>query len=291
MVLTLFNVLGIFPKESWFLLGLAVVWISVAIIMDFRKREVANWWNFSFIIFALTYRIFLSIEIWNVLWIVWGVIGLIVGVLLGNLFYYGRMFAGGDAKLFFGLGVVLPLALSLRENINIVMIFILAFVLSGAVYGLIYSVVIAVMNFSSLRKEFLSYVKKYSLVVSWVSGVSITLVLIGLIFQSYLLSFLMIVILASPFLFIYGISLEKFMIKKTRVMDLTIGDWLVENVKVGKKIIKPNWEGLSEEELGIIVRGKSKNSFVMTKQGIPFTPAFLLGLLITIIFLYRLSLL
>ena len=47
---------------------------------------------------------------------------------------------------------------------------------------------------------------------------------------------------------------EKCMNKLVKVSDLTIGDWLVRPVKVGRKSIKPNWEGLSEKEWKLIVK-------------------------------------
>jgi prepilin signal peptidase PulO-like enzyme (type II secretory pathway) len=52
---------------------------------------------------------------------------------------------------------------------------------------------------------------------------------------------------------------------------LTEGDWLYEKVKVGRKIVRPNWEGLSQEELILLRRYKRK---IKVKQGIPFVPAF-----------------
>ena len=69
----------LFVFENWFLIAVAVLWILVASIQDFRKREVANWWNFSLIIIVLAYRIFLSIAKTNYWYALWGVIGLGAG--------------------------------------------------------------------------------------------------------------------------------------------------------------------------------------------------------------------
>ena len=41
-----------------------------------------------------------------------GLIGLGIFFVLGNAFYYGRFFAGGDAKLMISLGAILPLSTS-----------------------------------------------------------------------------------------------------------------------------------------------------------------------------------
>jgi len=48
----------IFSSANIFLIVIAIVWMIFAVIQDFRKREVANWWNFSLIAFVLAYRLF-----------------------------------------------------------------------------------------------------------------------------------------------------------------------------------------------------------------------------------------
>ena len=47
--------------ENLPLVVLALIWIIVSVVQDFRKREVENWWNFSLISIALAYRAFLSV--------------------------------------------------------------------------------------------------------------------------------------------------------------------------------------------------------------------------------------
>ena len=39
-----------------FLILLGLVWIIFAVVQDLRKREIANWLNFSLVIFALVFR-------------------------------------------------------------------------------------------------------------------------------------------------------------------------------------------------------------------------------------------
>ena len=64
-----------FLPEVIFMLSIAIIWTIIAVAQDFRKREVANWWNFSLIIFILAFRLFLSIEKGNYWWFLWGLIG------------------------------------------------------------------------------------------------------------------------------------------------------------------------------------------------------------------------
>lgn len=280
----------IFPKEAWFMLGVAFVWIIVAVFMDFKKREVENWWNFSLMAFILAYRAFVSVSTSNAWWFYWGLIGLVGGFVLANLFYYARLFAGGDAKLLMALGTILPFSLSWKENLNILLVFIFAFFIAGAIYGAVYSIILMIKHFKKFRVEFNKNFNKNKVLVLGISIFFLILLIIFILLSYYLLAVLAFMVAISPSLILSAKSLENTcMNSQVLVKNLTIGDWIVENIKVGRKTIKPNWEGLSEEDLALIKKYKKKNFKVSVKEGIPFTPAFLLGLLITIMLLYRIS--
>ena len=47
--------------EVYVLFGLGLIWILFAVVQDIRTREIANWLNFSLIIFALGFRFFYSL--------------------------------------------------------------------------------------------------------------------------------------------------------------------------------------------------------------------------------------
>lgn len=86
------------------------------------------------------------------------------------------------------------------------------------------------------------------------------LVLTGLVFGILVLVFsevlflvLPLMLALFPFLYIYAKAIENScMIKSVETGKLTEGDWIYENVKVGRKIIRPDWEGLSAEDLKIL---------------------------------------
>jgi len=280
----------IFSSTNWFIIFIAIMWMISAVIQDFRKREVANWWNFSLIVFALSYRAFLSINRGDYLYFLWGIIGLSVGFVLANVFYYARMFAGGDAKLLMALGTILPLSLSWITNLEILFWFISLFLIMGAIYGLIYSLIISIINFRKFKKRFLYYLRKYGLAFLLFIFGSLLLFVISLLlgnfyFPDYILMFLFFLIFLCPILFLHAKSIEDVcMTRFVSVSMLTIGDWLVRPVKVGKNKIKPNWEGLSGEELKLIqknIKGK-----VLVKYGLPFTPSFLFGFLAMLYLFY-----
>ena len=96
-------------EKYYFLFGLAIVWIIFAVVQDLKKREVANWLNFSLIAFVLAYRAFYSAlnDAW---WFLgFGLIGFGAFFILANALYYGKVFAGGDAKMFMAIGAILPI--------------------------------------------------------------------------------------------------------------------------------------------------------------------------------------
>jgi len=126
-------------KEYYFLFGLAFIWMVFATVQDLKSREVANWLNFSLIGFALAYRAFYSAAFDKWEFFLFGILGFSVFFVLAHLMYYGKIFAGGDAKLLMALGVILPFE-KYRSLLfdGLGFIFVLFFV--GAVYSLAYSV-------------------------------------------------------------------------------------------------------------------------------------------------------
>jgi Flp pilus assembly protein protease CpaA len=282
-----FSSLGyLLDNENLFLIFIALIWISIAVIQDFRKREVANWWNFSLIIFVLVFRAFVSVSNLEYWYFLWGLIGLFFGFIFANLFYYARLFAGGDAKLLMALGSVLPISFHWQENLLIFLIFLALFLITGGIYGLIYGFFLGIFNHNKFGIKFLKQFKKYSKIIALVSLLALVFFGLSLFYKQYLISSLSLIFFLCPFLFISAISIEKSCMNKlVKIQDLTIGDWLAEKIYIGNKIIKPSWEGLSEKELKLIQKNIKKR--VLVRYGIPFTPAFLFGYILTIMFLYR----
>jgi len=278
------NLKEILTSYNWFLIIGVLFWVLIAVIQDFRKREVANWWNFSLIVFILAYRFFLSIELANWGFFVWGLIGVVVGFILANIFYYARVFAGGDAKLLIALGAFLPLTNNFNQNIWIFCLFIFFFILAGSIYGLIYSLTLMFLHLGKFKKSFIISFSKYK--IQTLSSILFFAIVFGVFFLFNLAIGMILagVMIILPILLLAAKAIEESCLTKfVPVSNLTIGDWLTTKVKIGKKIIKPNWEGLSEEELKIITKRFGKNKKVEIKYGIPFTPAFLFAILLLIL--------
>jgi len=262
-----------------FLIVLGLVWLIAAAICDLKKREVPNWLNFSLLLFALAYRAFYSIFANNADVFLFGLLGVGVFFVLAHIFYYGKIFAGGDAKLLISLGAVIPLADTLKNNLILLLGFVFLLLLVGAVYGLGFSFFLVSKNKKPFLKEYKKQFKKIKKDSYLALGLAI--ILLFAVFSDYLvLSVLALLICISPCLFIYATAVEETcMIKKVSVRNLSEGDWLYKEIKVNDKKIKPSWQGLTIQDIRLIQKN-FKTKKILIKQGIPFVPVFLIAYII-----------
>ncbi|MCK9568291.1 A24 family peptidase [Candidatus Pacearchaeota archaeon] len=269
--------------EVIFLWALALAFIIFAVVQDFKTREIANWLNFSLIIFALGFRFFYSFFSGdNFSFFYQGLIGFVIFFLVGNLFYYSRLFAGGDAKMMIALGAILPISSRFFSNVQIFLNFLLIFLLSGFVYTIIMSIILCVKNFKKFRKEFANqlYQKRKLSYLSLVTG--IFFLLIG--FWNVIFIFVGLLFFVTFYLYIYSKSIdESSMIKTIPTTKLREGDWLYSNVKIGNKVIKAKWDGVSNREIREIMK---KHNEVKVREGIVFSPVFLIAFILWIVFTY-----
>jgi len=261
--------------EVIFLLALALIWIIFASVQDLRQREVANWLNFSLIVFALGFRFFYGLFGQQGFGLFYqGLIGLGFFFILGNVFYYSRVFAGGDAKLIIALGAILPLSENFLVNLQYFLGFLLISFIVGAVYGLIWSIILTVRNFNEFRKEFPRQFRKLKLIsiFSLIAGIILLILAFSL---GILFLYLSVLCFILPLLLVYSKTIdEACMVKAVNVKKLTEGDWLYHDIRIGNKTIKTSWDGLTKKEIEMI---KKKFKTIKIKQGIPFVPVFLIS--------------
>ena len=267
--------------EVIFLWILALVYIVFAVIQDIKTREIANWLSFSLIIFALGFRFFYSLFGGdNFLFFYNGLIGLGVFFALGNLLYYGKVFAGGDAKLMIALGTILPYFSILSKNFQVFFDFLLVFLSVGFIYILTSSVILCARNFKSFKREFLKQLNKNKKLMIGILFFSIILSVFGFIEKMFFA--LGILMFFTSYLYLYSKAIdESCMIKKIETKDLREGDWLYSNLKIGRKVIKAKWEGLNMKEIKEI---RKKYKEIKIRQGVAFSPVFLISLVIFILF-------
>ena len=269
-----------FSFEIIFLIVLALIWIAFATFQDIRTREIANWLNFSLIIFALGFRFFYSLFSESFGFFYQGLIGFGIFFILGNLLYYGRFFAGGDAKLMIALGAVIPFSESFSVNLKIFASFFLIFLFVGAIYSITMSIYFSLRNLKKFRKEFSLQLRKNKKLICLVLFLGLVIMILGFLESIFFVLGVFVFIL--PYLYIYAKAVdEACMIKKIKTSQLTEGDWLYKNIKVGKKTIKASWDGLKKREIKQL---RKKYKMILIRYGIPFSLVFLISFLILIYF-------
>src|SRR3989344_3862835 len=267
-------------NEYLFLYALGFLSVLFAVIQDIRTREIANWLTFSLVAFVVAYRAFYSLYSEDFMFFVYGLLGILLFVGLGYLFYYSKIFAGGDAKLLFGLGGIFPYS-SFADYVYYGLGFVLLLFNAGVVYTLIYSFFLVGRNYSSFKKSFYGqvYSKRYFFVFSFIIGFLIYLSN-SVYDNAFILLAFSIFVFLSPLLFSYVRAVEKScMIQLVSPIKLTEGDWLAKDVLIRGKIIRKKFSGLSFEEILFLRRTGKK---VWIKTGVPFAPAFLIALAVFI---------
>jgi Flp pilus assembly protein protease CpaA len=267
--------------EVMFLFLLGLVWIIFASIQDLKTSEISNWLNYSLIIFALGFRLFVSLFGGDWSWFIQGAIGLGIFFVLSNILYYGKMFAGGDAKLMMALGVVLPIYSTFSANLEIYILFLLIFLVSGFVYGFLGSLYFGFKNFNNLKKEFKKQFKKNKRILLVITFIACLFLVWSFSFAGFFWFGVFLIFISYLYIFVKSVD-EACMIKKVKPNKLMIGDWLYKDVKVGNKKIKATWNGLTKKDIALLKKNKKE---VLIRYGIRFAPVFLIAYLILFLLL------
>jgi len=258
--------------EFGFLFWLFFCGIVVASMQDLKRREVDNWLNLFLLVSSLVF-VFYGAVLRDELDIIFHVgFLLVIMFVIMNIFYYGRVFAGGDAKLLFAMTVFF-LGVSFYESVINVGVFCLFLMVAGSVYGLCYSGVLWYLNRDKINAEMGRLVGEKRWLVGVVLLASI-LMIFGI--KNFIFFLIGACLFVFPFLYVFAKGLENVsMIREVSGFELREGDWLVEDVKVGRRVVKANWDGLSLDDIELLRKEKR----VMIKEGLPFVPAFLIAFL------------
>jgi Flp pilus assembly protein protease CpaA len=269
--------------EVVFLWTLALAFIIFAVIQDIRTREIANWLSFSLIIFALGFRLIYSVfESDSFVFFLNGLVGFGIFFAVGNLLYYAKVFAGGDAKLMIALGPVLPVFSDIVANLWLLADFLLIFLIAGFVYVLLSSAFLCIKHFKKFRKEFVKQVKAFRRLLIFAIFASLILLIVGfleMLFVAFgLLAFF------TAWLFIYSKAIEEACLVKTvKAEDLREGDWIYADIKLKNRTIKSSWEGTTKAEIALIRKNRET---VRVKEGVPFSPVFLISLAVFVCYIF-----
>ena len=270
---------------DYFLLIIAFIWVLAATITDLKKREVPDWLTFSLVAIALASRMIFSLIEKDPSFFLQGLLYFGLFFLLANLFYYARIFAGGDAKLLMGLGTVLAtppnfsfFSISMPGSvIPLPFVFLFNLLVIGSLYGLIFTFSIAVRYRKRISVEFRKRHK--TMRIGFFLVAAVVIISLALFTKVYFLLTFAALVLILPFIHSAIKIIEEIgMISLVSPKLLAEGDWLAQEVRVGKKVIKPTWEGLNKKDLKLL---RSRGKKVLVKYGIPFVPAFFFTLLAT----------
>jgi len=260
---------------------LTLIVLLIATITDVRKREVPDCLSYSFIAASLAAALAKSIIDIDSTFIVNSLLGLAVFWIIANLLYYGKFFAGGDAKLLMGIGAAMGIDWAFLVNLMI----------TGGLYGLLYSFALAIINFRNVKMEFISesnnfFRKRWTHMVAVICLLITFQILANHMFRyplnNIILYTLILMAILAPILLIFAKSVEKTaLIRTIPVGKLTEGDWLVQDIKLDSKTVKATFEGVSKEDLALLKKSVKK---VKVKYGLPFVPAFLMAFIAEILF-------
>lgn len=266
----------------YFLFVLGFVWIIFGVIQDLRSREISNWLNFSLIAFSLTYRAFYAVLYNDINFFLFGLGGVILFVGLAYALYYGKAFAGGDAKLLMGLGGILPFD-ALRDYVFLSSGFLLLLFGLGAAYTIVYTLLLVAKRWKPFASAFVKGIPNKTVWVLSIAGLVFFTAFILYVKMYAFLLWAAIFFLAMPFLYAYVKAVEKAcMVKYVDPSQLTEGDWIMEDIHIGNKVIRKTVHGLSVSDILFLRKSKKK---VLIREGVPFAPAFLLAYIGFFVFL------
>src|SRR3989339_635282 len=265
-------------ESYYFIFALAIIWLVFASVQDVRKREIANWLNFSLIGIGLAFKLIIGLQgNWNMF--IYGLAGFAVFYVLALMVYYLGAVGGGDAKLLMGIGAILPSG-SLIEIIYSGLLFIGIFLIVGAVYSLVYSTFVAISNGIRFRAGFNHVFGRIWKMYYFIIPLVVLVILFDVGIQFVLLGALLILL---PLLYAYTKAVDSCMIKLVSWNELQEGDWIVGDMMIGKRLIRSRANGLTADEVKLLKKMKRK---VFVKYGVPFAPVFLISFLFFMVFFF-----
>ena len=279
-------------ESTLLILGLTA--LIIALISDIKTTEVPDYSNYFLIFSGISLRVLYSLisNDWSFTLTAVKVFPFIF--ILALLMYYTKQWGGGDAKLLMGLSLAFATYPSfLKDVFNPELIIDFPFVLFlniliiGIFYSLIYAVFLTIKNYKKTFPSIKKFFKKnFKLIMS--SGMlSLILVLVSFVINDKTMSLvLMTISIMFLFLLIFYIFVksieEAIFIKTISILKLREGDWIITKIIKNGKTIHTPFQEVTKQKIDLLKRYKIKE--VTIKEGVVFTPVFLIALIISLIF-------
>ncbi len=249
--------------------------LSAASYFDIKRREVPDTLSYIFISGSLFLLLILAIYQHSISALEFLPLSVALFFGFSYLMYWLGQWGGGDVKMMLGLGILFT-SMNLKSNFSFIDLF-MNILIFGGFYGLLATLAYGIIKIKKLSK-FLGW---YDLIIVGGAVASILFVYYYFAFPLNLLLVLLVFLLFSM-RYIYVI-MDNLMYVFVPVNRLTEGDWLAEDVKKENKlIVQVKSTGLTKVDIEKLKEEKIDK--VLIKIGLPFIPALLLGVIITILF-------
>ena len=270
----------------------ALIFASAA---DLKKREVPDWLNYALIAIGLSSGAIASLVFWTWTFAAYSLAGFLIFLVIAYLMFYAGQWGGGDSKMIMGLGALIGFEFSFSYPFMLSENFLIAFwvntLLAGVVYALFWSIFLAFKHTRKVGKRFSEEIGKSAFSRNLVLAVTLIIAAISFIpnqpEQRTVIYLLAVISFASFYLMVLVRSVEKAcMYKLLTPEQLTEGDWIAKEVRVGGKYLcGPKDLGIEKKQISKLMKLKQKGKIkrVLVKEGIPFVPSFLLGFIITLL--------
>ena len=268
--------------------------LIIASITDILFREVPDWLSYIGIAFGILASLIFSIFIKSIYLLIYSLLGLALMFLVSLFLFYIAKFGGGDSKVLMAIGSIIGIKFTLYENMFFIK-FIIFTIFASAVFG-IFWMVFSILKNKKNRKEFAKTFRKQNNKKILIYTKIILILLFFISFFTLFFSKTIFIISSTTILFlifflylsILSISVERSCMKRKITPDkLVEGDILLKDIKIGKEKIKSNNQ-LIQKDINKILKyyKKGKIKEIIVKDGIPFIPSFLIGLIaVTILYL------
>ncbi len=256
--------------------------LAAALFDMFSKHnEIPDWLNYSMIGVGLGSAVITAFMTEKYILILYSLAGLVAAGIFGWILYKLNQWGGGDAKAIMGIGALLGINFS--QGFPTLAMFVINIFIVGAIIGIFWTIYKVIKNFKEFKTTFKELIRSKKIIRV---RIAIIIICAGLLIYGFtqigitkILSVGFAAIIFFMFYFyMFNKAADKSCMKKEMdVAELVEGDWLAEEVKIGKKVFAAKMT-LEKNDLETIKKHKKT---VVVRVGMPFLPSFVIAYLIT----------